>query len=185
MSTDIGGSRVTLVIPAKLNMLPVLGAAVREYCAALPHVLAGRLQLLARARISTGRLKLPDSPATGVPVSFSHFVYSAELILQEAASNIIRHGYGGETSEQKLMLVLSLNTLNDPRLGGDRLYFQMELSDDAPPFDFTRAIVREPDPLQPRESGYGVFLIRKLADVLDYRYEDGRNYLTMGKLIDV
>jgi anti-sigma regulatory factor (Ser/Thr protein kinase) len=183
MSTDIGGSRVTLVIPAKLNMLPVLGAAVREYCAALPQVLAGRLQMLARARISTGRLRLPDSAA--VPVSFSHFVYSAELILQEAASNIIRHGYGGEDPQQSLTLALSLNSLYDPRLGGDRFTFQMELSDDAPPFDFTRAIAREPDPLQPRESGYGVFLIRKLADVLDYRYENGRNYLTMGKLIDV
>jgi anti-sigma regulatory factor (Ser/Thr protein kinase) len=118
-------------------------------------------------------------------VGYSHFVYSAELIFQEAASNIIRHGFGGEFLDRHLQLELAAVKVYDLNRRAERLAFQMELSDDAPPFNPTTAKWREPDPLEPRESGYGIYLIRKLTDGVSYRYEQGRNYLKMYKFIEI
>lgn len=179
----ISGTQINIAIPARFGLLPVLGAAIREYCAALPQNLKGRVEFSRATRFSTGELKLPeDGP---VVVGYSHFVYSAELIFQEAASNIIRHGYGGEFLERHLQLELTAIKVNNPKQRAERLAFQMELSDDAPPFNPTTAKWREPDPLEPRESGYGIYLIRKLTDGVSYRYEHGRNYLKMYKFIEI
>ena len=160
-------TEVTLQIPARLELLPVLGAGVREYCATLPGVI--------RADMGTaGRLDLGRSSAS---FGYSHFVYSAELILQEAASNIIRHGYGQGWIGQFLHLTLGIARLPQPVL-------LMELRDAAPPFDPTQALWNEPDPLEPRESGYGIYLIRKLTDGVSYRYQEGYNCLRMLKYIE-
>lgn len=182
-SEGISGTQINITIPARFGLLPILGAAIREYCAALPHNVVGRMDLSSPTRFLTGQLKFTDGQP--VVVGYSHFVYSAELILQEAASNIIRHGYKGEFLSKNIYLELSAVKIFDTRANSERLAFQMELSDDAPPFNPTTAKWREPDPLEPRESGYGIYLIRRLTDGVSYRYENGRNFLRMYKFIEI
>lgn len=184
---ELPGTAVLVTIPARLPALSVLGKAVREYCAALPYLLARHQptdpSLPDRFRFGTGRLELPGDPTITVRAGYSHFVYSAELILQEAASNIIRHGYGGGKGQHFLQIRLGAANLDAP----PRQAFLMELSDAAPPFDPTTALWQEPDPREPRESGYGIYLIRKLTDRVSYRYdgETGRNRLRMLKYINI
>lgn len=172
------GRQITVTIPARLAILPVLGAAVREYCAALPNLYVQSDQ----TNLAFGNLTraLPTaSSGLAVRTSYSHFVYSAELILQEAATNIILHGYGKDESGAALQLELWAGTI------GARQALVMELSDTAPPFDPTLAGWRDPDPHELRESGYGLYLIRKLTDDFSYYYGAGRNHLRLIKYLEL
>ena len=193
----ITGTDVNLQIPAQLGMLPLLGATTREYCAALPKVFAAleaRNRHIAsypeqaealRKRFGTGQLKLPGTGAVTIIAGFSHFVYSAELVLQEAATNIIRHGYNGEKLQENVWLNLGAAVVLDRATSQRRRTFVMELSDTAAAFDPTNALWREPDPLEPRESGYGIFLIRRLTNGIGYRRQAGRNCLRMIKYVEM
>src|SRR5690349_9687146 len=82
------GTLMELVIPARLDFLNLLGAAVREYCAALPQLFAA--------------FETEDAPATGshdpqsepgqeggpviegasitIMAGFTNFVYSTQLV---------------------------------------------------------------------------------------------------------
>lgn len=180
------GTQLSLAIPARLELLPVLGAAVREYCAILPHLLNPVVGASSgqRQHFGSGSVELPGYLHVTFHTSFSHFVYSIELILQEAASNIIRHGYGNPGPSQNLRLELGATRLSATSGHPSHWMFLMEISDSAPPFDPTKAYWNEPDPLEPRESGYGIYLIRKLTDKFNYQYQQNRNILRMMKYID-
>ena len=105
---------IEVSLPANYDSLPLIGTIVREFCAALPRFLKPENipdAAMKRYRFGTGMLKLPGSEAT-ITAGYSHFVYSVELILQEVASNIIRHGYGEKNPEAGLSLTLSVEQVN-------------------------------------------------------------------------
>lgn len=108
----------------------------------------------------------------GFPIQF---VNRLQIAVDEAVTNIIEHGYAGQ-----------------PRGGGEiwiRLdvspdRFRIEIADDGASFD--------PNALsdldiashvaQGNHGGLGVFLMRKIMDVVDYRFETGvRNRLVLVK----
>ncbi len=153
---------VDVSIPASYENLTIFGTIIREYCAALP-------QLLQEA--------LPASE-TAIPTNYSHLVYCVELVVQEAASNIIRHGYREEAGAGELRLQLSLDA-SEANLHA----LVILLEDSAPAFNPTLARIEPPNPLDPRESGYGLYLIQKLTDKLEYWREAGKNYLKMVKYL--
>jgi serine/threonine-protein kinase RsbW len=177
---------VEVSIPASYDFLPLFGATVREFCASLPVFLKEENSENdpkdndrdgESRRFGVGILQLPDSGAT-IESGYSHFVYSVELILQEASSNIIRHGYGGENLDASLHLTLSVEEVNFKQYA-----LVIEVIDTAPAFNVTVAPVESPNPLELRESGYGIYLIHKLTDKLDYSRREGKNYLKMVKYL--
>jgi serine/threonine-protein kinase RsbW len=164
-------ARINLRVPARLDCLPVLCATVREFCATIP----GLLNANDSSQNRSATINTPGTP------SYSNFVYSIELVLQEAASNIVRHGYQ-ESGKGFLELAVSLPEVED--LAGDkRRAIVMELTDNALPFDPTARKVDVPDPLNIAESGYGLYLIRKLTDQLEYSRRGTLNNLKMVKYV--
>ena len=100
-------------------------------------------------------------------------IYSVELAVDEACSNIIEHAYGGEGKGD---IVCTCNDINNG--------LEIILKDDGEPFD--PSDVSPPDfsieleELKPR--GAGLFLIRNMMDDVDFKFskEDG-NELRMIK----
>jgi len=100
-------------------------------------------------------------------------VYAVLLAVNEAATNIIEHGYRGATDGD-----LSI-TCKQVSAG-----LQVSLHDHAPPFepeDVPVPVVDVPlEQLKPR--GLGVYLIRKMMDVVQYQFDAVKgNTLTMLK----
>jgi serine/threonine-protein kinase RsbW len=100
--------------------------------------------------------------AAGMNVPASHRV---ELVLEEAFSNSIRHGYGGESDNPAW---LGTTMLPD----GLRLVYQ----DQAPPFDPLQGACL---PHGEQVGGVGRVLIRTLPRSASYTRENGRNTLTL------
>jgi len=100
--------------------------------------------------------------AAGMSMQATHRV---ELVLEEAFSNSIRHGYGGESDNPAW---LATTMLPD----GLRLVYQ----DEAPPFDPLQDACLP----QGREVGsVGRVLIKTLPRSASYGRENGRNTLTL------
>ncbi len=99
--------------------------------------------------------------------------YNLLLALQEALSNVLRHGYGGESFRAHIELRFQWN--------GES--FRIELRDDAAAFDPTETVVAPEvhDGGQIPEGGYGIHIIRAVVDSLDYRREGKHNVLTLEK----
>lgn len=91
-----------------------------------------------------------------------------ELALQEAATNIVNHGYADGATGR---LVVDLHV--------DGSEITVILYDHGRPFDPTT--VPEPDLDTPREHGYGMFLMRQLMDDVSYERVGDRNRTTMRK----
>jgi anti-sigma regulatory factor (Ser/Thr protein kinase) len=188
---NIQTASVEMNIPASLNFLSVLCAALREYCAALPLLLQigenepEEIKIVnnARSRFGTGALRLPGNNGSTIMVSYSHMVYSLELALQEAATNIVRHGYGGDDYDKKIRLLLSTNYMSKDGTSPPQRVLIVELFDTGAAFDTASATYRSPDPTQLYESGYGLYLIHKLTDRLRYFQADGYNCLQMVKFL--
>lgn len=94
-----------------------------------------------------------------------------QLAVDEAITNIIKHGYAGKPGT----IVLTVS------VGGGTV--RIEIRDRAPPFD--PLTIKEPDltaDLADRVvGGMGIFLIRKVMDAVSYEYVDGENVLRMEK----
>lgn len=100
-------------------------------------------------------------------------LYDLSLAVDEAVTNIINHGYRGQSGSIEIIL----------KSHADRL--EVLLRDDAPSFNPLR--IPKPDldaPLDKRKSGgLGIFLARKLTDRIVYRrLPDERNELKLVKL---
>ncbi|MCB9880830.1 MAG: ATP-binding protein [Planctomycetes bacterium] len=95
--------------------------------------------------------------------------------IQEAISNVLRHGYSAPSVPQVEL-----------RLAWDGQSFTIELRDHAAPFDPTAvwALPDTSDPMAIPEGGYGIGLMREVLDSLEYRYEDGQNVLVLTKSVD-
>ncbi len=103
-------------------------------------------------------------------------VYHCEVAVDEAMTNIIEHGYGGRGDG-----LIDVLCVTEPGR------FVITIIDGSPRFDpMTR---EDPDPtmtLDEREpGGWGIFFIKKMMDEVAYAYRDGRNYLTMVKVLPV
>ena len=98
-------------------------------------------------------------------------ILDMQLAVEEAATNIILHGYGSTPGT----IALHGETITDRAT--------IEISDKAPAYN--PLLLEDPDTgatLDEREiGGLGVFLIRKVTDDASYHFEDGKNILTLVK----
>ncbi len=95
--------------------------------------------------------------------------YNTLVAVQEAATNVIRHSYGGSLTKPFRV---------EMELEGTRL--AVTLVDQGPPFDPT-CVQCEPDEDHPEEGGYGIFFMRSVMDRIRYSREEDRNILEMVK----
>jgi anti-sigma regulatory factor (Ser/Thr protein kinase) len=103
-------------------------------------------------------------------------IYEISLILEELLSNVIFYGYGqDETGAHSITVRMDL--------AGDLL--QVEIEDGAKPFNPLE--VKEPDvslPLEEREiGGLGIFLVKNLAEKMEYTRQGDRNILKISKRV--
>lgn len=95
------------------------------------------------------------------------------LVLEEAALNVVTHGFIGREPPHSLTIRLDLT----PQLA------VAELADNGRPFDPTA--VPDPDLLQPlgerQSGGLGILLIRRLMDRVQYCRDGDRNVLRLEK----
>ena len=96
--------------------------------------------------------------------------YNLELIIYEACSNVIRHAY----------------TFQEPGKLKFKLHFDenriiLQVIDFGPGFD--PSSIPTPDVTNPKETGMGLYIIRKTADVLKYGFseQEGGNVMHMEK----
>lgn len=124
---------VQLDLPARLDYLSVLSAVLAE--------------LLQK--------KVAHLPNAG------EIVYNVQLAIQEACTNIVRHGYE-ENSTGRIRCSITL--VDDP------LRIMVRMVDTGQWFDIDSA--PEPDLENPQVHGYGLFLIRQIMDEVSYQ-QDG------------
>lgn len=98
--------------------------------------------------------------------------HHCQLVVDEACTNVVEHGYEGDTDH-------SLDVICRCEEGA----FSITVIDDGPAFNPLARIDPDPNaPLEEREpGGWGIFFIKQLMDEVIYRYENGRNSLTMIK----
>ncbi len=100
----------------------------------------------------------------------SKVMYIANLALEEILTNVIKYGYA-DTGEHLITV----------HVGVEDNELVVEFHDDARPFD----PLQVPPPEmkgsidQCSEGGLGIHLVRKSVKEMEYRYEDGRNVLTV------
>ena len=101
-------------------------------------------------------------------------VNSLNLVLEEALTNIILHGFN---DENRHIIEINFNK------SGMEIF--ISIIDDGIAFDPT--IKQDPDILLSAEErpigGLGVFLIKSMMDKVDYQRVDGRNILNLTKII--
>ncbi|MFZ4665624.1 MAG: ATP-binding protein [Prochlorotrichaceae cyanobacterium] len=95
------------------------------------------------------------------------------LISEEVLTNIIKYSYGAEKVGTIQVLI-----------AGDREKLLLSFEDTGEAFNPLETTI---DPLLDEEienrpiGGLGIFLVKQLADRLDYSYRDGKNILTLEK----
>jgi serine/threonine-protein kinase RsbW len=96
--------------------------------------------------------------------------YNMELAVQEACTNIVDHAYDGQ-HEAHILVHMSLAS-NPGRV-------TVDLYDSGRPFD--QSEVEETDLDEPHIHGYGLFLMRALADDVQYERAEDRNHWKLSK----
>ena len=95
--------------------------------------------------------------------------YNTLVAVQEGATNVIRHAYGGILDRPFRVEIL----VEGPRL-------QVSLVDVGPPFDPTQVEVF-PKEERPEEGGYGIYFMRTVMNEIRYARVGETNVLTMVK----
>lgn len=105
-----------------------------------------------------------------------HDLMALQLALEEAATNVITHGYNDGLAHT-FTIALNLNA------SGDRI--TAVVADDARAYDpLARPPVDVHAPLEERAiGGLGVHLVKKLMDVAHYERRDGKNILTLERVL--
>ncbi|MFM7187818.1 MAG: ATP-binding protein [Armatimonadota bacterium] len=111
----------------------------------------------------------------GADVPFAG-IYLANLTVEELVTNCIKYGYAGmETTDKGIDVEISIR-------GGE---LRVVLSDDAAPFD--PLVQAAPDlslPIEDRPiGGLGIHMLRQMSTKFDYAFENGRNVVTITKLL--
>src|SRR5687767_5313463 len=97
--------------------------------------------------------------------------YNVLLAIQELLTNVLRHGYVGNTQ-----LPVEI------RLWSDEETFEVRMTDEGPPFDPTHV----PEPQFERtlvEGGYGIYIAKAVMDSIRYERQGNRNVLTLAKRV--
>ncbi len=98
-------------------------------------------------------------------------VFDVQLAVEETIANTIRHGYCGSPEPITIHCEADTDSMT------------VEITDSAPAFD---PLVM-PDPevtsslAERMPGGLGIYLIRRVTDTAAYRYEQGKNILTLTK----
>ncbi len=104
-------------------------------------------------------------------------VYHCQLAVDEACTNIIEHGFGDNQVNGQITLITGIEGKHN---------FVIIIADNSPAFN--PLTYREPDPTQSLVErtigGWGIYFIKKLMDIIDYRYVDGKNNLSLYKKIE-
>lgn len=95
-------------------------------------------------------------------------VQNIQLCLQEALINVVRHAHRKDASKPLIMAIV-------PEKG--RLVFEIE--DFGPGLPATEP--PDPDPENPREGGYGIFIMRQTMDEVRSEMRGGKHVLTLVK----
>jgi serine/threonine-protein kinase RsbW len=95
--------------------------------------------------------------------------YNLELAVHEACTNIVDHAYEGRDGR----LDVTFSLAEQPR----RLV--VDLHDSGRTFDLSR--IEDIDLQDPRERGYGLFLVQQLLDEVCYYPETGNNHWRLVK----
>jgi len=135
----------------------------------LPHHVLRRLSLdssladLARVSPWVGEL----AGEFGIP---GEVRFAIELCLEEVLSNVVRHGYGGESGH---------NLTVDFSVRGGSVAFVVE--DNAPAFEPRPPAETVPEDLSTiRPGGQGLRLLFRFANSVGYERVEGRNRTTIG-----
>ena len=92
------------------------------------------------------------------------------IMLEELFTNSVEHGYDGPTSRGRIEVALAC----------DAAHFTIEFSDDGRPFDPLAAELADfVKPAAGRIGGFGLRIVRSLADEVRYAREAGRNCLVL------
>jgi serine/threonine-protein kinase RsbW len=102
----------------------------------------------------------------------SEDTYRVVLVLDELITNIVAHGVDAD-EVRRIVVELSYR---HPDL-------EIEISDPGRPFDPRSATPYDTDKAlaERKVGGLGLHLVRTLVDSIDYRYDAGRNVVTIGK----
>lgn len=100
-------------------------------------------------------------------------LFQIELAIEEIFVNIVNYAYRPEVGEATVRCEICEEPLR----------VIIEFQDHGKRFD---PLAREDmdisaEALMEREGGLGILLVRKSMDAVDYRYEDGKNILTISK----
>ena len=103
-------------------------------------------------------------------------IYLANLTVEELVTNCIKYGYAGiDTTDKGIDVAISI-------VGGE---LRIILSDDASPFDPLEQAA--PDlslPIEERPiGGLGIHMLRQMSTGFAYAFENGRNVVTITKLL--
>ncbi|MGQ9887398.1 MAG: ATP-binding protein [Aggregatilineales bacterium] len=107
--------------------------------------------------------------AVGLDEAATHH---CQLAVDEACTNIVEHGYGGENAENSILIACS-----SPSPG----CLVIEITDNAPAFNPLTADAQadQRDTCSLPSGGWGVSFIKRLMDSVEYRYERGQNHLLL------
>ena len=111
----------------------------------------------------------------GADVPFAG-IYLANLTVEELVTNCIKYGYAGmDTTDKGIDVEISIS-------GGE---LRIVLSDDAAPFDpLIQAAPYLSLPIDERPiGGLGIHMLRQMSTGFDYIFENGRNVVTITKLL--
>ena len=100
---------------------------------------------------------------------------NVQLMLDEFVSNVIKYGYADRREHQIDVDVALAGGLLTIRIEDDGKAFNPL---DAPPPKFDLPIEERPI------GGLGVYIVKTLADSIDYRRDAGRNVLTMTRRVE-
>lgn len=102
-------------------------------------------------------------------------LFGLTLALEECASNVVNHGLGRD-ARQTFRVSFELTA--------DQVV--IELRDPGPPFDPTLAAVAEPSAADDDPpGGWGMWLVRRYTDAIDYARAGGENVLRLHKNLGV
>ena len=97
-------------------------------------------------------------------------LYRVNLVLEELALNVMTHGRTGGARNLEIILATSDEALTIELLDDGPKFDPIE---EAPEFDADQPIGERPI------GGVGVHLVRTIVDNMSYRYEGGKNHLTL------
>jgi len=102
-------------------------------------------------------------------------VYHCQMAVDEALTNIIEHGFGYEGADSLIEVCCD----------HDDNRFVITLIDESPAFNPLEHTAPDPDePLDSRKpGGWGIYFIRRLMNDVSYERANGKNRLTLVKLI--